>query len=603
MESKADEDFLRYAGVVTSNRAGSRAVNQAVDSTLNGMPGGQQYEVKDGTVTSNLVPVSNQGLAGAIDQSMSPAQFSGWNQLMNFNGGANGDTSGEDGTSGVGNDGSGSAAAAAAAAAEGDAGTGSDGVGANDGSSGVAWARGGYIPHYASRYAQGGPVRYPMKAAAEKMASKGRFGDSVLVHMNPKEVQELARMAPGGKLTINPDTGQPEAFLPFLAPLLGGVLGSWGAGALGVSSVLGGALGSGLASWAESGNLGKGVASGLLSFGLGSALQGLGDLAGGAAGAAGAGAGETGAQGLGALAADVSKEGATELATNSLGAGATSGASAGGWGTGTSLVGGMGVGDPTGLSNSQVASAPGMFEGQFNVGTGALKDQYSRAATGLMNDPMGAGGVLMENAMPIGLGLAGMYMDEGGSSSGPPLQEQTYGKATTEGTGRKYKFSPADPYGREQTYFTPTEYKYADGGKVNRPSLSPEGRISTWTAERLAREYDDRRRNEGPIGDLESPSPFNPRSRTGRYASGGGVSGPGGGLDDAIPAIINGRKPAAISSGEYIIPAHAVSALGNGSTEEGVRQLDGMVDNTMMAKYGSNNRKPRPVNPGKLLPA
>ncbi len=60
-----------------------------------------------------------------------------------------------------------------------------------------------------------------LKRSAEELASKGRYGDSMLVHMNPLEVQALARMSPVG-LSINPDTGQPEAFLPFIAALLGG---------------------------------------------------------------------------------------------------------------------------------------------------------------------------------------------------------------------------------------------------------------------------------------------------------------------------------------------------------------------------------------------
>lgn len=53
--------------------------------------------------------------------------------------------------------------------------------------------------------------------SAEELAHLGRYGDSMLVHMNPAEVQAMAAYGPG--LTINPDTGLPEAFLPFLAPL------------------------------------------------------------------------------------------------------------------------------------------------------------------------------------------------------------------------------------------------------------------------------------------------------------------------------------------------------------------------------------------------
>jgi hypothetical protein len=49
---------------------------------------------------------------------------------------------------------------------------------------------------------------------SQGLASLGRNGDSMLVHMNPTEVaglQSLA-MSQGGSLTINPDTGLPEAF-------------------------------------------------------------------------------------------------------------------------------------------------------------------------------------------------------------------------------------------------------------------------------------------------------------------------------------------------------------------------------------------------------
>ena len=46
------------------------------------------------------------------------------------------------------------------------------------------------------------------------LASLGRNGDSMLVHMSPSEVAGLQglAMAQGGSLTINPNTGLPEAF-------------------------------------------------------------------------------------------------------------------------------------------------------------------------------------------------------------------------------------------------------------------------------------------------------------------------------------------------------------------------------------------------------
>ena len=48
--------------------------------------------------------------------------------------------------------------------------------------------------------------------AAEAVRQKGRYGDSVLMHVNPQEMQTLATGS-GGYLTVNPDTGLPEAFL------------------------------------------------------------------------------------------------------------------------------------------------------------------------------------------------------------------------------------------------------------------------------------------------------------------------------------------------------------------------------------------------------
>jgi len=127
----------------------------------------------------------------------------------------------------------------------------------------------------------------PMQGIANSMAQHGRYGDSMLVHMNPHEVQGIAALSPTGKLTTNPITGQPEAFLPFLAPLLGSMFGSTILGGLGSilggglgtaltsaagNAALSGAIGSGLATTAVTGDLGKGIMSGLTGWGLGHGL-------------------------------------------------------------------------------------------------------------------------------------------------------------------------------------------------------------------------------------------------------------------------------------------------------------------------------------------
>jgi len=111
-----------------------------------------------------------------------------------------------------------------------------------------------------------------IKQQTQNVANQGRYGDSMLMHVNPAEVQGLASMMP---LTQNPQTGQPEAFLPFLAPLLGSYAG---VGLLGgtLGSAAAGAIGSGLATAIAEGDLKKGIMAGITGFGLGKVLGGVG---------------------------------------------------------------------------------------------------------------------------------------------------------------------------------------------------------------------------------------------------------------------------------------------------------------------------------------
>ena len=61
---------------------------------------------------------------------------------------------------------------------------------------------------------------------AQQLQSQGRGEDSMLVHMTPEEVNSLQglALASGGSLTINPETGLPEA--GWLGKLLPTILGA-----------------------------------------------------------------------------------------------------------------------------------------------------------------------------------------------------------------------------------------------------------------------------------------------------------------------------------------------------------------------------------------
>ena len=109
---------------------------------------------------------------------------------------------------------------------------------------------------------------------AQAVRSQGRGDDSMLIHMTPGEVgglQALA-MASGGSLSINPETGLPEA--GFLSNILPTILGL-GLAATGVGAPLAaGIVGAGAT--AITGDLGKGLMAGLGAFGGASLAGGLG---------------------------------------------------------------------------------------------------------------------------------------------------------------------------------------------------------------------------------------------------------------------------------------------------------------------------------------
>ena len=105
---------------------------------------------------------------------------------------------------------------------------------------------------------------FPLQKTAQQLATQGRYGDSMLVHMNPIEVNALAQLSPTGQLTTNPATGQPEAFLPLLGSLLApSLLGAAGIGAS-LSPLVAGAIGTGVGTIAEGGSLKEGLTAGLM---------------------------------------------------------------------------------------------------------------------------------------------------------------------------------------------------------------------------------------------------------------------------------------------------------------------------------------------------
>jgi hypothetical protein len=125
-----------------------------------------------------------------------------------------------------------------------------------------------------------------LMSMADGVASRGRGSDSMLVHMTPNEVRGLQALAMknGGSLTINPETGLPEAgFLDKLLPAIIGFglnyfvpgLGSAIGGALGTSAAVGTGIAVGGIQTLRTGDIGKGIAAGLGAYGGAGLSEGL----------------------------------------------------------------------------------------------------------------------------------------------------------------------------------------------------------------------------------------------------------------------------------------------------------------------------------------
>jgi len=232
-----------------------------------------------------------------------------------------------------------------------------------------------------------------LPALAQELQSKGRFGDSMLVHMTPGEVGGLQSLAMrhGGSLTINPETGLPESF--FLAALLPALAGAAGTALLptAATAALGGfavpAAVGGITALAT-GSIEKGLMAGLGAYSGAGLAEGL-MAAGGAGGAAAAGGAETllaaGAGAPGAAAADIAAStaaGAMPTATGSIGQLAAAPqatqsllAAPGGMGAGAAgqgIVAPTGAGFNLGMPSAQAAqTAAGGIQGSTGLIPGA----------------------------------------------------------------------------------------------------------------------------------------------------------------------------------------------------------------------------------------
>lgn len=382
-----------------------------------------------------------------------------------------------------------------------------------------------------------------------------------------------------------------SAILPFIP-----IPGFAGLSPLLTKSLLAGGIG-GLSGGKGKFDAKRALTSGLLSYGLGSLAQGSG-----AAGSAGSVSGSAAGQGLASNIDPAALEGmsASQVASQVAAMPSTAGAG---------LVTGAGAGqglasniDPAALERMSAAdvakqvsgmpmpppaaTAPMQFRTQLPTGSGVMDyvkqtgENIGAAARGVGSAVTGAPGAMdaFRAAMPINP-LTGKPIGAAGAA-GTAFAGYTGTKAIDELNKQKAEAERilANIEGRKQA-----DIDWAKGVMRDYPMIY----------QRLTEE-DVRSRGfaGGGIANLAMAGGGQPRF----------LSGGGDGMSDSIPASIEGKQPARLADGEFVVPADVVSHIGNGSSKAGAQKLYKMMDRVRMARTGKKRQAPE-VKTERYMPA
>ena len=451
-----------------------------------------------------------------------------------------------------------------------------------------------------------------LQQASQGLASLGRNGDSMLVHMNPKEVAGLQglAMAQGGSLTVNPDTGLPEAFslrnlFASLIPtgigfLLGGPAGAaigknFGAAAQTVAPILGGMTAGSLIAKSQGADPLMGAVTG--AFGGWSG----GSMGGAYMGATNPAVANAASNNIGSSLANQADDLASNTALNSV-------------------QGGKAGIDFNALAQNKLSpgvninpqTVPGNVLSTSSITKGAIPDAIPGLAEtrGTLPSftPQAAGGtsspLFSINKFTDQVGLPKLGMTAGQAVLSGLEPSDLYGNPID--TRDKY-----DPYARLNLNNDTGLRLLAEGGQIKNYALGGGVNTNPSVGGGLSDLYN---RPEGATSQSISNDGYGmgrlnnlateqslENAKTFGYARGGYLNGAGDGMSDSIPATIEGKQPARLADGEFVVPADVVSHLGNGSSKAGSKRLYAMLDKVRHARTG-NKKQGKEINPNKYMP-
>ena len=378
--------------------------------------------------------------------------------------------------------------------------------------------------------------------------------------------------------------------LPLILGALGGGLGT--AGMLGgLGPLAGAAIGSGLGGYAQTGDIETGILTGLGAFAGGSLLGPMMGGAGGAASGTASGAGGTVSSIMPQLQA------ATSGATGAAG-GAGAGIAGLGRGAMDFAKSGMGIGSGVGASVGAAFAPP--------PGGGDKKKSMSKYADtpgpSLYNNPTFPGsnytpGVSGEFNYGVGrLPSADQILDYRTTGTRPTgfygggmirSLEDRFGpiRLAEGGIATLMQDAPVPSGGNEKDVVN--EAVKAIKGESSNPEIALAAFLTAYGEDAL-RDLVDKVQS----GEMDETA----------TRSEGKLRGPGDGMDDLIPATIEGEQDVLLSDGEFIVPADVVSGLGNGSSDAGARALEEMMSRVRTSRNG-NPEQPPQVPQEEVMPA
>ena len=492
---------------------------------------------------------------------------------------------------------------------------------------------------------------------AEGLASFGRYGDNILVHMNPEELSGLASL---GQITYNPVTGLPEAFslkglfkgirklapvvLAVAAPHIFGVAGATGlAGAvkIGAATAFGSGLGHLIAGAKPKDALKAGLMSGLLAGG-GSYLSGMGSAAASGAGTGGTSlVGTAGKVGPGSMGAGGFGQATQSAGSSLLSAGTTSGI--------PSAMGSGGFGQAIGAGKSiiptvsefanvgkipsygQISKPPIQLAQQSvdpNIGNPMIArditpvqnfapQQITYAPDDYMNTNIpketqvqgppeapkstsifAEGGLSKENLSRMGSEIYDKYSTPKGIAKlvGMDLMTPDYDIMYANEARAKEQALRDAGYTVETDFDKQTVIRDSQGVIMPRnltPSMILDRALGRSPRQRMIARYGYGQAKHGGLVSLAHGGEFS-----------GMVPGDGHGMEDNVyMPIKEGSEQVgtlAVSPSEYVVDSYTMAALGNGNTDEGAKVMDKVVKHVRKKAYGTT-KQPNEISGLKTL--